>query len=388
MVNILAVAIYSNFCNADSGYEVYLDVDVPDSDADFNLSYDEDDEAACGGQDGCRDVPIWNAFVNSDAPQASDNYLPAGWVHYQYTKKQATHRDAFEKIKAALCLSDEDTTKMLKIWKNMKPVEDWDNFVTDGRLLARPALRHLRGIAPRRVVCGLKKTDLVPYIPVAKRDAMLLRYQQTGCTVDPTGRPKGDCIDFDLEKCLLLQSPGNLNPKGYLKFLKRVHAARPNLLSEDFVRLVDPQLYAREKLEHNDLRSKMNYFELKWHTDGIQIAKNSTSAEGKPISFMIDSICPYDPDKKQIITDEKHALRIPPSLTTVMTITVYHGRGKCCQFQFSEFWKNEEWRLSVKNDDALVLKSRRLVVGSLLTIADAPERSLNLGKLNTTSANH
>jgi hypothetical protein len=87
---------------------------------------------------------------------------------------------AFERIKAALCLSDDDTTKMLKIWKNMKPVEDWEGFVTDGRLLA---LRHLRGIVQESSTRGMRPQD-----------------------------------DFDLEKCLLLQAPGNLCPHKYLMF--------------------------------------------------------------------------------------------------------------------------------------------------------------------------
>jgi hypothetical protein len=321
----------------------------------------------------------------SEAKGSRPIEYPDGWVDYRFSKKRATQRDAFERIKASLCLSDDDTTKMLKIWKNMKPVEDWEGFVTDGRLLARPALRHLRGIVPRRVVCGLKKPDLVPYRDLEKRQEMLERFEKIGSTVEPEGRPKGDCIDFDLEKCLLMQSPGNLSPRKYLMFLKRVHAARPNLLSGDFLRIVDPALYYKEKFEPNPLRSKMNYFSLKWHTDGIQVAKNSTSAEGKPISFMIDMVCPYDPETKVITFDTKIALRIPASQTTVHTVTVYHGRGKCCQFQFAKFWKEEEWRLSVNNTDPDVLKARRLVIGSLMTIADAPERSLQLGMLHITS---
>jgi hypothetical protein len=177
------------------------------------------------------------------------------------------------------------------------------------------------------LVCGLKKPDLVPFHPLEKRQEMLERFERIGSTVKPEGRPEGDCIDFDLEKCLLLQSPGNLCPVKYLMFLRRVHAARPNLLSSVFLRIVDPGLYYKEKFEPNPLRSKMNYFSLKWHVDGIQIAKNSTSAEGKPLSFMIDAVCPYDPETTKIATDPKIDLRIPPSQTTVHTLTVYHGRG-------------------------------------------------------------
>jgi hypothetical protein len=42
------------------------------------------------------------------------------------------------------------------------------------------------------------------------------------------------------------------------------------------------------------------------------------------------------------------------------------------------FWKSEEWRLSVENEHPYVLRKRR--IGYLLSIADAPERALSLGK--------
>jgi hypothetical protein len=71
--------------------------------------------------------------------------------------------------------------EVLKIWKNMKPVEDRE-----------------------------------------KRQEMLERFERIGSTVEPEGRPEGDCINFDLEKCLLLQSPGNLCPHKYLMFLRRL----------------------------------------------------------------------------------------------------------------------------------------------------------------------
>jgi hypothetical protein len=379
--------------SGDGGDDQFVPIDLPDSDGDMDFSCDEDELQYEGDENGfsafldCVDGIFAAPLGSSLAPPRNDSSpLPDDWRTYIPTKKQATHRDAFEVIKATLCLSDEEMSKALRIWKNMKPVEDWKNFVVDARLLARASLRHLRGVAPRRVVCGLKKPDLVPFFkptnPRKKtREEMLKTFLETGTTIAKEDiKVWGDCIDFDIEKILLMQSPGNLNPREYLRFLKKVHAARPNLLSLDFVRLVDQELYYHELyVEANPLRSKMNFFNLKWHTDGIQIAKNSTSAEGKPISFMIDMVCPYDPETKEVTTDTSIALRIPPSQTSVMTVTVYHGRGKADLFQFMDFWKKEEWRLSVDNEDPDVLKNRRMVIGYLLTIADAPERSLNLG---------
>jgi hypothetical protein len=363
-------------------FDDLLPIDVPDSDGDIAVSDSEDESR---NNDLHLDIEQMFGFLDkapfvSSTPVngGSGNSLPHGWRKYSPLKTRATHRQAFEKIKAALCLSDEEMSKILKIWKNLKPREDWDNFVIDGRLLARPALQHMRGIKPRTVVCGLKKPDLVPF-KMEDRERKLELYKTIGSTVHPNlAKAEGDCIDFDFEKCMLLQSPGNLNPGLFLKFLQRVHAARPNLLSADFVKLADPDLFYNEKETPNPLRSKMNYFLIKWHLDGIQIAKNSTSSEGKPICFMIDSIYPYDPETKKF--NETAGLRIPPSLTSVITITVYHGRGKCCQFQFAQHWKSEEWRLHIENNDPDVLRKRRMVIGYRLTIADSPERSLNLGK--------
>ena len=66
---------------------------------------------------------------------------------------------------------------------------------------------------------------------------MLTRFATTGTTIEEEKiKRRGDVLDFDVEKSLLMASPGNLNPKLHRKLLERVHHARPNLLSKDFVR--------------------------------------------------------------------------------------------------------------------------------------------------------
>ena len=255
--------------------------------------------------------------------------------------KRPTYRDAFEIIKATLLLTDSQCTKMLLIFSNLDPVPDWENFPLDGRSLAKPKPEYLRLLKIRKVVCGLKKNDFVPFHKKEERKAMLTLFQETGHAIsldDPRYQHKGDIVDFDLEKSLLMESPGNLNPKLHGRMLEQVHAARPNLLSRPLLKLVDEHQWRVEKVNPNPLRAKMNLFALKFHADGVQIAKNSVSSECTPLSCAVDSIFPYDPETKR--HDVGARLVIPSSMSPVHTVSLYHGRSACGPMEFGAHWKS------------------------------------------------
>jgi hypothetical protein len=55
------------------------------------------------------------------------------------------HGVAFEKTMTVLKLTNKELSEAVKIWQSLRPhAENWDNIVTDGRLVARTALRHLK----------------------------------------------------------------------------------------------------------------------------------------------------------------------------------------------------------------------------------------------------
>jgi hypothetical protein len=296
--------------------------------------------------------------------------------------KRVTQRQAFEVIKAVLLLTDSQCTKMLRIWKNLNPVEDWKTFVTDGRYLAPPRPAYLRQLKLRRVVCGLQKKDFVPFHKKGRREAMLRRFEETGTTIAAEDiKHHGDIVDFDIEKSLLMESPGLLNPKLQETLLERVNAARPNLLSPAFLKIVDEQKWNAERVNPNPSRPKMNLFSVKFHSDGCQIAKNSVSSECTPLSFAIDGIFPYDPVTKE--HDEGGGLVVPSSMSPVHTVSIYHGRKACCLFEFGAHWTKELERLNPASDGAGSAGSstfdRRLVLSQKMMIADAVERSKRAG---------
>jgi hypothetical protein len=276
---------------------------------------------------------------------------------------------------------------MLLIFSNLDPVPDWKNFPLDGRSLAKPKPEYLRLLKIRKVVCGLKKNDFVPFHK-EERKAMLALFQETGHAIsldDRRYQHKGDIVDFDLEKSLLMESPSNLNPKLHMRMLQQVHAARPNLLSRPLLKLVDEHQWRVEKVNPNPLRAKMNLFALKFHADGVQIAKNSVSSECTPLSCAIDSIFPYDPETKR--HDVGARLTIPSSMSPVHTVSLYHGRSACGPLEFGAHWKSELKRLHPLKEDeeespfSAPPPERRLVVTQKMVIADAVERSKRAGML-------
>jgi hypothetical protein len=358
-------------------YESESEVDDFEWIVDDEVDLEDDDESQQGAS---------SAGLESVEPSQASLEVGGGTGEsevplYTLEKRQATHREAFEMIKATLVLTDEETSTMLAIWKNLQPVPDWKNFVTDGRLLARPA-KNYSHIKPRRVACGFTKADGVPYHDEEKQREMMERFAAKGHTVpEEKIQHWGDCVDFGIEDSLLMRSPGNLHPKGHKMLLKRVHAADPNMLSLPFLQIVDKELYNQERLKPNPLRSKMNFFSLKKHADGVQIAKNSTASEGLPVSFAIDKVAPYDPDTGTV--DFKRAIVVPARMATVHTITVYHGRGKCDLFAMLQHCRDEEYRLHPGNrqpDDEASSSSREMVVEMLMVIADTPMKAQLTGE--------
>jgi hypothetical protein len=294
-------------------------------------------------------------------------------------KARPTHRDAFEVIKATLLLTDSQCTQMLLIWINLMPVADWNNLPTDGRSLARPKPEYLRQLKIRKVVCGLQKKDFVPFYD-ARRDRMLTQFAETGHAISldaPNYKHRGDILDFDLEKSILMESPGSLNPRLELRMLQQIHAARPNLLSPDLLKLVDERRWKTENVDGNPQRSKMNLFTLKFHADGVQIAKNSVSSECTPLSCAIDSVYPFDPVTRAC--DATAGLIIPSSMSSVHTVSLYHGRQACGPMEFGAHWKAELKRLHPFAENPA--PHRRLVVMQKMMIADAVERSKRAGML-------
>lgn len=339
----------------------------------------DDEELLC-------DDELWEtrdfSFPSVESDPQSVKECEGGKVHrFALPKRQrATHRDAFEKIKAQLVLTDEETSTMLRIWLKLKPVEDWENFTTDGRLLARPARRYLQKIKPRKVTCGLGISQGVPWHNETKRSEMLLRYATTGTTVAESDiRAYGDCLDFGVEESLLLQSPGNLDPSKHRNLLARIHAANPNLLSLPLLKLVSPSLYHDEMVTPNPKRSKMNYFSLKFHLDGVQIAKNSTASGALPISFAIHKVCAYDPETGEV--DQTGGMLVPVRFASVHVTTVFHGRSKCDLYQLTEHWHSEEFRLHPDRFQRADEKRRKLVVEQLLRIGDTPIKAWLTGTL-------
>lgn len=117
----------------------------------------------------------------------------------------------------------------------------------------------------------------------------------------------------------------------------------------------------------------MNYFAVKWHADGVQIAKNSTKGSTTPISFSIHCVSPYDPATCSIL--EAQSLVVPSWMSPVFTTTVYHGTMKCDLFQLTQHWHGEEERL----DPSRYVEGRRLVVGCLARVADSIEKAYLAG---------
>ncbi len=294
-------------------------------------------------------------------------------------RKRLTYRMTFEIAKVTIPLNNSQTTKFLKIFKNAKP-EGWDDYVTDGRLLGKPKMSYLKNRKLRKVVCALTKEDFVPFDlkKEVEREAMLRRYEETGTTIEITSETTmGDMIDFDVEKSLLMDSPGNLNPKAYIRLLERVNAARPDLLSPSLLFIVDEKKYYDERKKRNTDRPMRNLFSVRMHSDGVQIAKNSTLPEASPISFVIDRIVPFD--EKTGTWDETKSIRIPSTMSAVHAVSVYHGRGSACLFQYMEHMKRELVRLSPSLNPFVSASEPRVCVDHLLTIADSIERSKRTG---------
>jgi hypothetical protein len=81
--------------------------------------------------------------------------------HYSDTKRRVTHRQAFEKIKAALGLSDEDMTRVLSIWKNLRQTEDWSAASSE------PGVEGI-SLTDRGLVINVDKVDIVNYITLRR----------------------------------------------------------------------------------------------------------------------------------------------------------------------------------------------------------------------------
>jgi hypothetical protein len=382
--SMLDAGIAATTTHAGSCHAVVEDRPISDDDTPFcdavveDRPISDDDTSFCDESGDERDV---------------DDYVEAGEESLDIpedgrpVRTQLTLRQVFEIIKATVPLNDSQCSKMLKIFKNAFPEwrkkepHMWARYVTDGALLAAPCPEYLKQKKLRKVVCALTKDDFVPFHDPEKRKEMLDLYEKTGSTIKVTEKTTmGDMLDFDVEKSLLLESPATLDPGAYIKLLEKVNAARPNLLSPHLLFIVDKGKFNDEQLKPNPERPKMNLFSLKLHSDGVQIAKNASLPECSPISFTIERIYPFDPLTGA--RDDAKSLRIPSTMPAVHTISVYHGKGACCLFQYMEHMKSELCRLSpslnnVKNKDDY---DRKLVVEHLLTIADSVERSKRTGE--------
>lgn len=315
--------------------------------------------------DECQATSSENHCIDGSQPKEEE-------VRYSFKKRRATHREVFEIFKAREFVTDDLMSKLLTYWRMYMPQSDWKNFTTNARnLSARTVRRHFKKFKIRKVVDGLKVTDGVPYHDREKREIMLARYDGPARTTIAEEKIKsyGDCVDFNLEESLLMEGPGILEPDKHLRLLRRLHAANPDLLSPHFLKIVDPVRYHKERLIPNKGRSKMNYFALKWHADGVQIAKNSTKANSLPISFAVDRVAPYDPDTQEV--DASRCLIVPARLAPICTTTVFHGKGKCDLFQLTEHWHAEECRLHPSRRLSPG-ESRRLVVENRNRIGDSP----------------
>jgi hypothetical protein len=291
---------------------------------------------------------------------------------------RVTHRQAFERIKATLMLSDSVMNKILSIWKKLKPVEDWDKFTTDARLLARPGKMYMAELPIRKVICGLSVKDGIPYHDAQKKEEMLQRFATTGTALDVTEKTIfGDVVDFSIQDCLLLRSPGMTNSRSYFELLTCLNAANPLLLSSKLLQLVDKKAYHNECLHGAaEGRSKMNCFFLQAFTDGLQVAKSSTKPQGIPILCALHRVCPYEPVSKSV--DWERGMRIPYRFSDPFTVVLYHGSKKPELFDFTKKFFQELHFLHPKKE-MLPGENRELVVEFFLQIADTPMKAHVLG---------
>lgn len=282
-----------------------------------------------------------------------------------------TIRNVLTLIKAKCFLSDNVMTEILTMFHNLKPVMDYKNLPKNGKSLALPAYQFLKNFNVRKVNNNL---GVGQQVPLLASDTVV----ETIAAQRRASPKEGEVLDFSIEDSLFMDGPGMYHADAYRILLRRINAAFPKFLSPKLLKVADRQQYDMEDAKNLlHLRSKMNFFCLKIHGDGVQIAKNGQRPTAIPLLASIDSICPYDHNTKTV--DWNNEVRIPYRLAKPFIIVVYHGLKKPDMYQFLEKFFEELTRLDpdADGDDAL---PRRCVVQIKCIICDSPMKSWFTGK--------
>lgn len=287
-------------------------------------------------------------------------------------RKQKSLREVLLLLKSKLNLSDNQMTIILNIFHDERPEMDYQNLPRVGKNLSKRLRTYMQGHAHiRRVQDGLMVTDQPPYN--GYQDGAPNRRKKRKITRE------GDVADFSMQESLFKYGPGMVHAAKHRRLLLRLNAAYPRLLSPALLKTADEAQYNKEKMNGTlSLRPAMNYFALKLHADGVQIAKNGRKPQAIPILAAIDSIAPYDPVNKEV--DMQSAVRIPYRHVRPFIVSFYHGSKKPDQFEFlREFRKQLEFLDPYS--DVVVGAERLCTVQLYCVICDSPMKAWLTGKL-------
>lgn len=271
-------------------------------------------------------------------------------------------------MKSALSLSDRDMTKVINIFDEERPEMNYENLPRDGKNLSKVLRKYMKSKPHIR-----KVQDGLSCIDQPRLNGSLPR---GGPSKNP--RKEGDVADFSIQESLYNYGPGMVHATKHRQLLRRLNAAYPLLLSPDLLRAADEVQFNKEKTNGSlGNRPSMNYFSLKFHLDGVQVAKNGRKPQAIPVLAAIEAIAPYDPVSKTV--DVSSSVRIPYGHIRPFLVSFYHGSKKPNQHEFlREFF--DELVLLDPNADVPNGKSRLCTVQIFCVICDSPMKSWVTGK--------
>jgi hypothetical protein len=309
------------------------------------------------------------------------------------SRREYTLREVLEIFQANEVLPDEVLNRLLSLLRHLQPKmpKDWHKELPkDARSLRKRSARKLvKKFKPYKIPAGLSTKHGIPIRDERAQVKLMKCLKETGSTVDKsTHELYGDAVFFGIRDCLFLRSPGNTHVQNYKRTLLRVHAANPNLLSPAFLKIVDNEMYQKEREEgwrkcgennghpkFHPNRPEMNCFYLRLFIDGVQVANNSSAPSALPVAFSIERIVPYDPTARKVKFED--GVVIPAAYAQPCIALCFHGPNKPCLHEFTlplaeEFDRHDPHAASPPSDRDVVFDFRCL-------IADCPMVSLASG---------
>lgn len=276
-------------------------------------------------------------------------------------------------MKSKLSLSDNQMTKIINMFREERPEMDYKNLPRNGKNLSKGLRTYLKGEGHiRRVQDGMRGIDQEPLH--ARAVALKLKKKIRKKPI----RKEGDVADFSIQDSLFNLGPGMVHAARHRRMLMRVEAANPNLLSPALLKTMDEAKYNKEKMDGTlGNRPCMNYFSLKLHADGVQIAKNGRKPQAIPILAAIDTIAAYNPETK--IINGESSVRLPIRQVRPFIVSFYHGYKKPNQYQFLSKLMDELVLLDPDNEDC---NDRLCVVQIHCIICDSPMKSWLTGMIS------